>query len=485
MTEDIQLAPGISKKILRAGDGSEPPKTGDTITVHYHGALEDGSKFDSSYDRDEPFETEIGVGRVIKGWDVGMMTMCPGEKAILTIDGANGYGASGSPPKIPPNATLVFTVELLKINGREALLESDEELMAGALKLKEEATEKFKAQDLQAAEDLWFDSIEKMGKLRVKTDESKKLAVQMLQNVALVQNKIGEHSRCVATCTKALSIDDKAVKALFHRSTAYMKLKSYDLAQADCKAAIVLAPSDKSFRDQWEKIKTLKTEAHKTEAEAMQKAFAAGLYNEKKVTIKKDLTRLPKFSAENPQVFFDMAIGEPDSVDYVKERVVFELFADVPKTCENFRALCTGEKGGNLHYKGNKFHRIISGFMMQGGDTTRGNGTGGESIYGEKFADEGIWYPHTHKGVLSMANAGPNTNGSQFFICYGATPHLNEKHTIFGRVIHNYAICEKAEAVKTGAQDVPSVPVQIVDCGELTGDDKMKAEDCDFLSSYE
>ena len=197
------------------------------------------------------------------------------------------------------------------------------------------------------------------------------------------------------------------------------------------------------------------------------------------------MTRLPKFSAENPQVFFDLAIGEPDSADYVKERVVFELFADVPKTCENFRALCTGEKGGNLHYKGNKFHRIISGFMMQGGDTTRGNGTGGESIYGEKFADEGIWYPHTHKGVLSMANAGPNTNGSQFFICYGATPHLNEKHTIFGRVIHNYAICEKAEAVKTGAQDVPSVPVQIVDCGELTGDDKMKAEDCDFLSSYE
>lgn len=180
-----------------------------------------------------------------------------------------------------------------------------------------------------------------------------------------------------------------------------------------------------------------------------------------------------------------MAIGEPDSADYVKERVVFELFADVPKTCENFRALCTGEKGGKLHYKGNKFHRIIKGFMMQGGDTTRGNGTGGESIYGEKFADEGIWYPHTHKGILSMANAGPDTNGSQFFICYGATPHLNEKHTVYGRVIHNYALCEKAEAIKTGAQDVPSVPVQIVDCGELTGDDKMKADECDFLSSYE
>ena len=122
--------------------------------------------------------------------------------------------------------------------------------------------------------------------------------------------------------------------------------------------------------------------------------------------------------------------------------------------------------------------------MMQGGDTTKGNGTGGVSIYGEKFADEGIWYPHTHKGVLSMANAGKDTNGSQFFICYGPTPHLNEKHTIFGRVIHNYSICEKAENNKTGAQDKPIKPVTIVDCGELLGDEKMAAEDCDFLSNY-
>jgi cyclophilin family peptidyl-prolyl cis-trans isomerase len=158
----------------------------------------------------------------------------------------------------------------------------------------------------------------------------------------------------------------------------------------------------------------------------------------------------------------------------------------VPKTCENFRALCTGELGGKgQHYKGNKFHRIIKGFMMQGGDTTKGNGTGGVSIYGEKFEDEGIWYPHTHKGILSMANAGPNTNGSQFFICYGATPHLNQKHTVFGRVIHGYSVCEQAEAGETGAQDVPKRPVTIVECGELKDDQKMQASDCDFLSTYE
>jgi cyclophilin family peptidyl-prolyl cis-trans isomerase len=211
------------------------------------------------------------------------------------------------------------------------------------------------------------------------------------------------------------------------------------------------------------------------------------VYNEKTVKIetKREFDKLPQFKAENPQVFFDLAIGNEGDEDYIKERVVFELFADVPKTCENFRGLCTGEYGGvGQHYKGNKFHRVISGFMAQGGDTTKGNGTGGVSIYGEKFADEGIWYPHTHKGVLSMANAGKDTNGSQFFICFGATPHLNKKHTIFGRVIHNYNMIERVEQNKTGASDKPIKPVTIVDCGELKDDDKMAAGDCDFLASY-
>ena len=156
----------------------------------------------------------------------------------------------------------------------------------------------------------------------------------------------------------------------------------------------------------------------------------------------------------------------------------------MPKTAENFRALCTGEKGAQYHYKGNCFHRIINGFMMQGGDTTAGNGTGGLSIYGDRFEDEQVWYPHTHKGVLSMANAGPDTNGSQFFICYDATPHLNGKHTIFGRVIHGFDICAKAEAVEKGASDKPLKSVKIADCGELKGNDKITVEDADFIDNY-
>merc|ERR1712156_640049 len=100
------------------------------------------------------------------------------------------------------------------------------------------------------------------------------------------------------------------------------------------------------------------------------------------------------------------------------------------------------------------------------------------------FEDEQVWYPHTHKGVLSMANAGPNTNGSQFFICYDATPHLNGKHTIFGRVIHGFDICAKAEAVEKGASDKPLKSVKIADCGELKGNDKITVEDADFIDNY-
>ncbi|EEB09171.1 cyclophilin family peptidyl-prolyl cis-trans isomerase Wis2 [Schizosaccharomyces japonicus yFS275] len=154
--------------------------------------------------------------------------------------------------------------------------------------------------------------------------------------------------------------------------------------------------------------------------------------------------------------------------------VYFELFdKSVPKTTKNFASLCQGfEKDGRLlTYKGSRFHRVIKGFMIQGGDFTKGNGTGGESIYGEKFEDENFEHKHDAPFLLSMANAGPNTNGSQFFITTVPTPHLNDKHVVFGKVVSGKSTVRAIENLKTQSNDDPEVPVVIEDCGVCTAAD--------------
>ncbi|PFH35974.1 cyclophilin precursor [Besnoitia besnoiti] len=170
----------------------------------------------------------------------------------------------------------------------------------------------------------------------------------------------------------------------------------------------------------------------------------------------------------NPRVFFDINIDKKPA-----GRIEFELFSDaVPKTAENFRALCTGEKGMGrsgkpLYYQGCPFHRIIPQFMCQGGDFTRMNGTGGESIYGEKFADENFVYKHSEPFLLSMANAGPNTNGSQFFITTVPCPWLDGKHVVFGKVVSGQDVVKKMEA-EGRSNGQTKCPVEIAACGQLS-----------------
>ncbi|KAM3224931.1 hypothetical protein ACQJBY_057972 [Aegilops geniculata] len=171
----------------------------------------------------------------------------------------------------------------------------------------------------------------------------------------------------------------------------------------------------------------------------------------------------------NPRCYFDVSIGGE-----MEGRIVMDLYDSVvPRTAENFRALCTGEKGvsaatgARLHYKGSSFHRIIKGFMVQGGDITAGDGTGGESIYGLNFEDENFVLKHERKGMLSMANSGPNTNGSQFFITTTRTPHLDGKHVVFGRVVKGMGVVRAMEHVCAGEADLPTDDIVIVDCGEL------------------
>uniref|UniRef100_A0A1I7U2U4 Peptidyl-prolyl cis-trans isomerase n=1 Tax=Caenorhabditis tropicalis TaxID=1561998 RepID=A0A1I7U2U4_9PELO len=170
---------------------------------------------------------------------------------------------------------------------------------------------------------------------------------------------------------------------------------------------------------------------------------------------------------DRPNVFFDITIRGK-----LVGRIVMELYSDItPKTAENFRALCTGEKGVDksgkkLHFKGSKFHRIIPNFMIQGGDFTHGNGCGGESIYGEMFPDENYTEKHTGAGVLSMANFGKNKNGSQFFITTVKTSWLDGKHVVFGKVNEGLEVVKQIEENGSKSGE-PQNDCVISNCGQL------------------
>nr|AHC00612.1 cyclophilin [Ganoderma lucidum] len=192
-------------------------------------------------------------------------------------------------------------------------------------------------------------------------------------------------------------------------------------------------------------------------------------------------------ASDRPYVFFDITIGGRSA-----GRIIMQLYQDItPKTAENFRALCTGEKGVGkaekpLHFKGCTFHRVIKG--CKGGDFTAGNGTGGESIYGEKFEDENFEVKHTKRFLLSMANAGANTNGSQFFITCNPTAHLDGKHVVFGEVVRGKSVVRAVENSETSSGDVPVEPCVIVDCGQLAPEDpalsQPTAADGDVYEDY-
>jgi peptidylprolyl isomerase len=476
---DISGDGGLIKEIIQEGTG-DYPADGEEVEVHYRGTLLDGTQFDSSLDRNETFKFTLGNGSVIKGWDKGVSTMKIGEKSILTCREDYAYGKKGSPPKIPPNATLKFEVELL--GKKEKVKEKWEfdyhERVEKAKILKDQGNDLVKAGKIsEARKECYAEALSWVeddpvddSDFNETARELRQLKLQIFSNLAMCDLKAQDWSSAITNCNEALKIDPVNIKALFRRASARLSYGILEDAMKDVQKGLEIEPGNKDLKTLEAKIRAKDKSNKQEEKKLYGNMFAkgSGLYAEKKVMVSEySIPATPLVS--NPKVFFDVKIGDGES-----RRVTFELFANVvPKTAENFRALCTGEKGIGrkgvaLSYKNSIFHRVIKGFMMQGGDFTDHRGTGGESIYGLKFEDENFAIKHKVPGLLSMANSGPGTNGSQFFITFVETPHLDGKHVVFGRVLEGMQVVQEVENVETGQNDVPRTPVIIADCGEIT-----------------
>ena len=373
---------------------------------------------------------------------------------------------SSSQSQIMKNhSTLVFQIELLNFYEKpKSKYEMDlPEKMAIAKKAKDEGITFFQLKNYAQAAAKFEEGatfLENTSQADM-TQEANDLMLSLLLNISNCYNNLREFEKTKVKISEALKIKENP-KSYYYRGVAFANLEEFDLAEEDYNKLTKLVPVDDPAVKFLSNLINEKKQAKEKTAKSLYKKFLKTSLYEDKPAVEAPKEIPSEVNASNPKVYFNLKIGE----DEVPKRVEFELFADrVPKTVENFRALCTGEKGGNLHYKNSIFHRVIKGFMMQGGDFENANGTGGSSIYGNKFDDENFYYKHTREGLLSMANSGPNTNGSQFFITFKETPWLDGKHVVFGKVISGMEVVREVEGLTTDEQDRPSSEIRIVDCG--------------------
>ena len=360
-----------------------------------------------------------------------------------------------------PSKQIIIQILAKKYNELNKLDFTLEERREMAKEAKEAGKQFFLSKDLKKAEKQYKNAIEFVDWDKGEP-ESQILVRDCWNNLTLLCMRQKQWIEGVTNANQALAIEENNVKALQRRAKCYRQMSEFDLAEADLTKLQKILPDDKEVNKEIKLVAQARKKKLKKEKNMYKKMF-----NEIEFYKSEDLGL---DDPSNPKVYFKIKIGQESE----EHEMQFTLYKKVvPKTVENFLCLCTGEKGNvdtpkgsiPLSFKNSSFHRLIKGFMIQGGDFTNGNGTGGVSIYGEKFADENFKVKHTKRGQLSMANAGPNTNGSQFFITFTATNHLNDKHVVFGSITKGMEVLDMLEEMETAAQDKPVKDIKIVDCG--------------------
>ena len=464
--ENITEDGGVKKKIIKEGSGAQAAE-GNEVKVNYIG--KNGDKiFDQTKDN-KPYSFKIGAHSVIKGWEVGVKTMKIGEKAEFIFSPDYAYGKQKVNDLIPENSTLNFEIELLEIVGAKKEI-SDmeyEEKVAEGKKLKEEGIEKFKQGDYVAAREKWDEACKYLDHFINKHADYEKegcdLYQSVLSNLCNCCNKQKEYYAVIIYANKGIKVNDQLPKLFYFRAIANAQTAEFEKAEKDVESLEKLLTDKEKENAGLDYIRDM-IKKRREETNNQRKKFSKNLLSNKLYEEKdnKNPVDPPEESnPENPVVFMDIKIGSNE-----KKRVQFELFKDkVPSTAENFRCLCTGEK--KLTYKGSVFHRVVKGFAIEGGDYQNGDGTGGQSVYGEKYTDETFYYGHTKKGLISMTNFGKNKFGSQFFITLRETSWFNGKHIVFGRVTKGMEVIEEMENIETDGNDKPQTKIVIENCGEL------------------
>ena len=480
----------VKKATLRATSMKVPlyPVDGMELKVHYTGTLPyvEGADepFDCSRKRKTPFTFTLGHGAVIAGWDEAFCKVAVGETALIEVGPAYGYGSEGHPPVIPPDAHLRFEVELLSaaVKKKELHQLTAEEKYELSTLHKAKGLELFAAKEWKGARRAFAEAVHYCDAStytrndKPLPDDVAAVYLSCHLNASQCALNAKEWPAAAAYATRAVRLRPDSVKALYRRGVARSRMGLLDEARADLKKAAALDPKNKPVRVAWAELKTLVAEQTKGQKTTFKGAFdKVSLFGDKPSNV------LHPSETENPYVFFRIRAlpkggeGDAAAAEGFDGTLVLRVYEDShPKTAKNFLALARGDKGRGrvfgkpLAYAGTPIHRVAKDFMIQGGDVVAGDGTSGESIYGKTFKDE-----HTHlkfdaPGCLSMANSGPDTNQSQWFITCDEAPHLDGKHVVFGKLVAGMAFLKQLANLDADADGAPKFfSVKIAQCDVL------------------